>query len=58
MWLNLRGFAPVLDAGTARRMAAGAAALTCCALVCLGIALVHYSFGRRGRRVGARARSR
>ena len=53
MWANLRGFGPMLDADTARRMAMGAAALTFCALAFLGIALVHYSFGRRGRPVGA-----
>jgi hypothetical protein len=53
MWANLRGFGPTLDADTVRRMAMGAAALTCCGLVFLFIALVHYSFGRRGGPVGA-----
>jgi predicted AlkP superfamily phosphohydrolase/phosphomutase len=53
MWANLRGFGPMLDADTVRRMAMGAAALTCCGLVFLFIALVHYSFGRRGGPVGA-----
>jgi hypothetical protein len=53
MWANLRGFGPMLDADTARRMAMGATGLTACALVFLGIALEHYSFGRRGSMVGA-----
>lgn len=53
MWVNLRGFGPMLDDDTARRMAMGATGLTVCALVFLGIALVHYSFGRRGSAVGA-----
>ena len=43
----------MLDAGTARRMAMGAAGLTVCGLVFLASALVHYSFGRRGTAVGA-----
>jgi hypothetical protein len=52
MWLNLRGFARVLDEEPARRLAAGAAATSVCALLLLLIAVVHYSFGRRGSRVG------
>jgi predicted AlkP superfamily phosphohydrolase/phosphomutase len=53
MWLNLEGFATALDAATARRMRAGAAATSASAVVLLGIAVAHYSFGRRGSRVGA-----
>ena len=53
MWLNLRGFGGMLEADTARRMATGAIGLTVCAVVLLLIALVHYSFGRRGSRVSA-----
>ena len=53
MWLNLRGFAAALDATTARRMATGAAATSVAAAMLLGIAVAHYSFGRRGSRVGA-----
>lgn len=52
MWLNVRGFLLVLDAAAARRMAAGAAATSVCALLLLVVAGVHYSFGRRGSRVG------
>jgi hypothetical protein len=43
----------MLSLETSRRMAAGAAILTVCALVFLGVALAHYSFGRRRGRVGA-----
>ena len=53
MWANLRGFEPTLDADTVRRMALGASGLTLCALVFLGMALVHYSIGRRGSAVSA-----
>lgn len=53
MWMNLRGFAVTLEPGAGRRMAAGAAAVSLCALIFLVIALVHYSFGRRGSRVSA-----
>jgi hypothetical protein len=52
MWLNLASYAPMLRHDTSRRMAAGAAALTVCALAFLSVALVHYSFGRRKGRVG------
>jgi hypothetical protein len=52
MWLNVRGFGVVLEAEAARRMAAGAAATSVCAFLLLTIAVVHYSFGRRGSRVG------
>ncbi|RPJ75979.1 MAG: hypothetical protein EHM24_03215, partial [Acidobacteria bacterium] len=52
MWLNLASYAPMLRHDTSRRMAAGAAALTVCALAFLSVALAHYSFGRRKGRVG------
>ena len=52
MWHNLRGFATVSEEEATRRMAAGAAATAVCALLLLIIAVVHYSFGRRGSRVG------
>src|SRR3954452_20564544 len=53
LWLNLRGFPAVLDEAASRRFACGAAATTASAFVLLGIAVAHYSFGRRGSRVGA-----
>lgn len=52
MWLNLRGFGPMLDAAAARQMALGASGLTACVLVFLGIALAYYSTGRRGSTAG------
>jgi hypothetical protein len=53
MWLNLNGFPAVFDEAAARRFAFGAGATTASAVVLLGIAVAHYSFGRRGSRVGA-----
>jgi predicted AlkP superfamily phosphohydrolase/phosphomutase len=53
MWLNVRGFGPALTEVAVRRMTAGAIATTGSAIVLLGIAVAHYSFGRRGSRVGA-----
>jgi predicted AlkP superfamily phosphohydrolase/phosphomutase len=53
MWLNLDGFPAALDDVAARRMTAGAIATSVSAVVLLGIAVAHYSFGRRGSRVGA-----
>jgi hypothetical protein len=53
MWANLRSYSAMLSLDTSRRMAAGAAILTACAFVFLGVALAHYSFGRRRGRVGA-----
>lgn len=53
MWLNLRGFPNALDEAAARRFTFGAAATTASAIVLLAIAIAHYSFGRRGSRVGA-----
>lgn len=55
MWLNLRGLRLSLDDEAARRMGLGAAALTVCAGLLVIIALVRYSVGRRGWRVGAAA---
>lgn len=52
MWLNLSSYALVLDADTARRMSAGAAATSVSAVLLFIIAVVHYSFGRRGSAVG------
>ena len=53
MWLNVQGFEQALGDEAARRMTAGAIATTASALVLLTIAVAHYSFGRRGSRVGA-----
>jgi hypothetical protein len=53
MWFNLVSYGPMLSPETSRRMAAGAAILTVCAFTFLGVALAHYSFGRRRGRVGA-----
>ena len=53
MWLNVRGFHAALTEEAAWRMTVGAIATTASAAVLLGIAIAHYSFGRRGSRVGA-----
>ena len=53
MWLNVRGFGAALTEMAAWRMTAGAIATSASAAVLLGIAIAHYSFGRRGSRVGA-----
>jgi hypothetical protein len=53
MWLNADGFGPTLDEIAARRMTVGAVATALSSLVLLGIAIAHYSSGRRGGRVGA-----
>jgi len=53
MWLNLNGFPRLFDEFATRRFAFGAGATTASAVVLLGIAVAHYSFGRRGSRVGA-----
>ena len=53
MWLNVRGFHTALTEDAARRMTAGAVATSASAGVLLTIAIAHYSFGRRGSRVGA-----
>jgi predicted AlkP superfamily phosphohydrolase/phosphomutase len=53
MWLNVRGFSTGLTEVAAKRMTSGAIATSACAAVLLGLAVAHYSFGRRGSRVGA-----
>ena len=53
MWFNLVNYRLALDDDAARRLGAAAGATTLCAVLLLVIAVVHYSFGRRGSRVGA-----
>jgi predicted AlkP superfamily phosphohydrolase/phosphomutase len=53
MWLNLQTFGPMLLADTEGRMTTGAVWMTACAGLFLVLALVHYSFGRRGSRVAS-----
>ncbi|HXG54931.1 MAG TPA: alkaline phosphatase family protein [Vicinamibacterales bacterium] len=53
MWFNVRGFESALGVDAARRMTAGAVATSASAVVLLAIAVLHFSFGRRGSRVGA-----
>src|SRR5262245_36088990 len=53
MWLNLGGFPTLFDEASARRFTFGAGATTASAVVLLGIAIAHYSYGRRGSKVGA-----
>jgi len=53
MWFNVDGFSAALDETAVRRMTAGAAATGATAVVLLGLAAAHFSFGRRGSRVGA-----
>ncbi len=53
MWLNVGGFHTALTDEASWRMTAGAIATTASAGVLLIIAVAHYSFGRRGSRVGA-----
>ncbi|MEO6212716.1 MAG: alkaline phosphatase family protein [Vicinamibacterales bacterium] len=53
MWFYVRGFEAALGAEAARRMTAGAIATSASAIVLFLIAVLHYSFGRRGGRVGA-----
>jgi predicted AlkP superfamily phosphohydrolase/phosphomutase len=52
MWLNLNAFRAALGEIAARRMMAGTLATSASAVVLLGIAIAHYSYGRRGSRVG------
>jgi hypothetical protein len=52
-WANFVGYRLSLDDDSARRLGAAAGATTLCAVLLLVIAVVHYSFGRRGSRVGA-----
>ncbi|MEO5894617.1 MAG: alkaline phosphatase family protein [Vicinamibacterales bacterium] len=53
MWFNVRGFEAALGEEAVRRMTAGAIATTASAFVLFLIAVLHYSFGRSGSRVGA-----
>jgi hypothetical protein len=53
MWFNVDGLAAALGETATRRMMAGAAATGATAIVLLGLAAAHFSFGRRGSRVGA-----
>jgi len=53
MWMNLRAFPALFDEAAARRFTFGAVAMIASAVVLLGIAIAHYSYGRRGSRVGA-----
>ena len=53
MWLNLVGLRTALADEAARRLTIGAAAMSLCAFALFAIAVVHYSFGRRGSIVGA-----
>lgn len=52
MWLNVDAFRTGLGEIAARRMVAGAFATGASALALLATAIVHYSYGRRGSRVG------
>jgi hypothetical protein len=52
MWLNVRGMSSALGAVATWRMTAGAVATSVSAVVLVAIAIAHYSFGRRGSRVG------
>jgi len=53
MWANFVGYELALDEDARRRLGAAAGATTLCAVLLLVIAVVHFSFGRRGSRVGA-----
>ncbi len=53
MWINLRSFRSVLDPDALRRMTGGAVALSACAIVALGLALVHLIFRRSDTRARA-----
>jgi Type I phosphodiesterase / nucleotide pyrophosphatase len=52
MWFNLASFQHALEEDSVRRLAAAAGATTVCAALLAIITIVHYSFGRRGSRVG------
>jgi len=49
-WANLWGMRSVLGDGAAERMRQGASSLTVCAALLVGVAVLRYSFGRRGNR--------
>ena len=52
MWLNANAFSAALGEAASRRMIAGSIATAAAAVALLTIAVVHYSTGRRGSRVG------
>jgi predicted AlkP superfamily phosphohydrolase/phosphomutase len=52
MWLNINAFSAVIGEVAARRMVVGAFATSASAVVLVGIAIAHYSYGRRGSGVG------
>jgi hypothetical protein len=52
-WANLQGFRAMLSESAAEQMRLGALATTASALVLLAIAILRYSFGRRGSRPAA-----
>src|SRR5262245_12796753 len=52
-WANLTGFRAVLGPAAAERMRQGALATSVFAAVLLAVALIRYSFGRRGSRPAA-----
>ncbi len=52
-WANLRGLRSVLSEAAADHMRQGAVATTICAIVLLAVAILRYSFGRRGNRPAA-----
>lgn len=52
-WANLQAFRAVLPVAAAERMQEGATATTICAAVLFTVALMRYSFGRRGTRAAA-----
>jgi predicted AlkP superfamily phosphohydrolase/phosphomutase len=55
MWVNLRGFGPVLDIDAQRRMTAGALCLTVCAGLMIALAIGHRWTVRHSSRPGAAA---
>jgi hypothetical protein len=52
-WANLSGIRSVLTEAAANRMSEGATVTTVCAVVLAGVAVLRYSFGRRGNRPAA-----
>ena len=52
-WANLQGMRSVLNDASAERMRQGAVALSICAGLLLAVAVLRYSFGRRGNRLAA-----
>lgn len=53
LWLNLWGLRPSLDEETARRFVLAASAMTACTVLFGLLAVLRYSFGRRGGPAGA-----